>query len=155
MSVLAGRPEVVLLLLLLLLLLVVPRARGVCVGWGQLRMLSSRRLATWCSVMGGATPRSGQGPAAGGLQVCILFARALTHLSTSPPAMTTGWPAGIYDVPKMNELLASKGMSAAAPEFFPEPSCPFYQVCEGFGGANAEGTVCEVSREPVMECPSP
>eukprot|EP00198_Chlamydomonas_reinhardtii_P008706 XP_001698043.1 predicted protein [Chlamydomonas reinhardtii] len=33
----------------------------------------------------------------------------------------------IYDVPKMNELLASKGMSAAAPEFFPEPSCPFYQ----------------------------
>ncbi|KAG2439498.1 hypothetical protein HXX76_004852 [Chlamydomonas incerta] len=33
----------------------------------------------------------------------------------------------IYDVPKMNELLASKGMTAAAPEFFPEPSCPFYQ----------------------------
>ncbi|KAI8465601.1 MAG: ADP-ribosylation/Crystallin J1 [Monoraphidium minutum] len=34
----------------------------------------------------------------------------------------------IYDVPKMNQLLADAGRSPAAPEFFPTPSCPFYNL---------------------------
>lgn len=40
------------------------------------------------------------------------------------------WTIRIYDVPKMDALLASKGLTAT-PEFFPEPSCPFYQVGGG------------------------
>ncbi|PNH02820.1 histone H3 [Tetrabaena socialis] len=37
----------------------------------------------------------------------------------------------IYDVPKMQELLASKSQPESAPEFFPEPSCPFYKHPSG------------------------
>lgn len=33
---------------------------------------------------------------------------------------------GIYDVPKMQELLSGAGISPSTPEFFPTPSCPFY-----------------------------
>lgn len=32
----------------------------------------------------------------------------------------------IYDIEKMNTLLADAGRSAANPEFYPTPSCPFY-----------------------------
>ncbi|KXZ52342.1 hypothetical protein GPECTOR_10g975 [Gonium pectorale] len=50
-------------------------------------------------------------------------AAILGGLLADAASMPLHW---IYDVPKMQELLASKSREAT-PEFFPEPSCPFYK----------------------------
>lgn len=39
------------------------------------------------------------------------------------------WPQPlhwIYDINVINDLLAKEGRTAANPEFYPTPSCPFY-----------------------------
>ncbi|GLC50720.1 hypothetical protein PLESTB_000412000 [Pleodorina starrii] len=50
-------------------------------------------------------------------------AAILGGLLADAASMPLHW---IYDVPKIQELLASKSREAT-PEFFPEPSCPFYK----------------------------
>lgn len=45
----------------------------------------------------------------------------------------------IYDVPKISGLLAAKGREAT-PEFYPEPSCPYYKAALGDNsGARGHG----------------
>ncbi|EFJ53080.1 hypothetical protein VOLCADRAFT_102702 [Volvox carteri f. nagariensis] len=50
-------------------------------------------------------------------------AAILGGLLADAASMPLHW---IYDVPKIQDLLASKSREAT-PEFFPEPSCPFYK----------------------------
>lgn len=44
----------------------------------------------------------------------------------------------IYDAPKISAMLAERGMEAA-PEFYPEPSCPFYKAPAGLGSQSCYG----------------
>ena len=51
-------------------------------------------------------------------------------------------------VPKINELLSSKGLTAT-PEFFPTPSCTFYEVRSAYAHG-AAGMVAHVQAEQDM-----
>lgn len=46
--------------------------------------------------------------------------------------------ACIMQVPKINELLKAEGRTAANPEWYPTPSCPFYQVRVWGGGGGGQ-----------------
>ncbi|KAG2501895.1 hypothetical protein HYH03_000393 [Edaphochlamys debaryana] len=79
--------------------------------------LRSKTMATAAPV---AAPMTAAAPAVKERAKAAILGGLLADAASMP----LHW---IYDVPKMQELLAAKGLTAAAPEFYPEPSCPFYQ----------------------------